>query len=159
VTPYVAIVVYEPTFQTLIDDMMIRIQLEFEEKISSPQSTKLYEAYLLPDQKYWVASYSGKIIGTAGVVLLSNGNCVLKRMMVDPAYRGNEKQVAKQLLDQCMLWAREQHAKYMYLGTMAQFIAAQKFYQKNGFTEISTSQMPADAVLNPIDALYYSRKL
>jgi hypothetical protein len=41
------------------------------------------------------------------------------------------------------------------LGTMAQFKAAQRFYSKHGFQEVSLQTVPPDLPINPIDTLHY----
>ncbi len=149
------IVGYHPSFQPRIDEMMIRIQAEFAEQITSRHSTVLPDVYNLPGQKYWVALDNYKVIGTIGLTLYGDHNAVVKRMMVDPAYRGNRFPTAKTLLDVAFKWAHENSVKRIYLGTMHQFVAAQKFYLKNGFVEIQKKELPPDYTANPMDTLYY----
>lgn len=151
----IQLVTYNPVFQSRIDEMMVRIQAEFPEQITSRHSTILSQVYQLPRQKYWVALHDEKVIGTIGIVLFGDNNAVVKRMMVDPAYRGNRFPTAKILLDTAFDWAREHSAKRVFLGTMKQFIAAQKFYLKNGFAEIKEEQLPSDYPANPMDTLFY----
>ncbi|CAN5911616.1 GNAT family N-acetyltransferase [soil metagenome] len=151
----IRIEIYQPLFQPRIDEMMVRIQQEFSEQITSRHSTVLPEVYHLPGQKYWVAFHGEKVIGTIGLVLYENGNAVVKRMMADPSYRGKDFPTAKSLLETAFNWAHEQSVKRIYLGTMHQFIAAQKFYLKNGFTEIEKKELPPDYTLNPMDTLFY----
>jgi N-acetylglutamate synthase-like GNAT family acetyltransferase len=149
------IVDYNPEFQPRIDAMMARIQEEFAEQITSRHSTVLPDVYQLPGQKYWVALSGENVIGTIGLVLYGKNNGVVKRMMVDPAYRGNRFPTAQTLLDTAFDWAREHGVKEIYLGTMQQFVAAQKFYLKNGFEEIPEKKLPSDYPPNPMDTLFY----
>lgn len=146
---------YVPSYQDAINQMMKGIEAEFAEPITSPQSTRIHEVYQLPGQKFWVACCQTRVAGTAGLSLHANNSAVLKRMMVDKAFRGENYQTAKLLLDQAVEWAKRQGVKAIYLGTMEQFKAAQKFYVKHGFTQISKHDLPADYVPNPIDSLYY----
>lgn len=150
---------YSPVYQQGIDQMMLGIQAEFPISITSPQSTRIYEVYQLSDQKFWVALHKHKVVGTIGLSLFSNHKAVLKRMMVDKAYRGPSFNTASLLLQKSMDWAREEGIKEIYLGTMEQFIAAQQFYLKKGFTEIDKKALPADYDPNPIDSLYYKISL
>ena len=90
-----------------------------------------------------------------GLELLSNGNAVLKRMMTDKEYRGAGSGLAAKLLHLAVDWGRSQEVKAIYLGTMSQFKAAQKFYTKHGCIEVRTSQLPSDMPINPIDSLFY----
>lgn len=134
---------------------MVRIQQEFSEQITSRHSTVLPEVYNLPQQKYWVALHGEIVASTIGLVLYENGNAVVKRMMVDPGYRGKDFPTAKLLLDTAFTWAHEHSVQRIYLGTMKQFVAAQKFYLKNGFVEIEKKELPPDYSINPMDTLFY----
>ncbi|HET6989748.1 MAG TPA: GNAT family N-acetyltransferase, partial [Bacteroidia bacterium] len=145
----------KPEFQPAINEMMMRIQQEFAEKITSRHSTVIPEVYQLPDQKYWVAFHEKTVIGTIGIVLHAGHSAVVKRMMVDPGYRGNRFPTAKSLLETCFNWARQHSVQTIYLGTMTQFVAAQKFYVKNGFVEIRKEELPSDYNPNPMDTLFY----
>lgn len=151
----ISTVEYHPKFQPRIDAMMMRIQAEFAEQITSRHSTVLPDVYHLPGQKYWVALSGENVIGTIGIVLYGNNSGVVKRMMVDPAYRGNRFPTAQTLLNTAFDWAREQGVKEIYLGTMQQFVAAQKFYLKNNFVEIKIEELPSDYPPNPMDTLFY----
>ena len=146
---------YKPEYQEEINQMMLGIQDEFPVSISSPQSTRIQEVYHLTNQKFWVAFYQDKIVGTVGVQLYQNRKAVLKRMMVDKSYRGKIYNTAGLLLDQSINWAQEKGVQEIYLGTMQQFIAAQKFYVNRGFSEIKLEDLPEDYTSNPIDTLFY----
>jgi RimJ/RimL family protein N-acetyltransferase len=146
---------YDPRHQPAINEMMKRIQAEFAEEITSRHSTVLPDVYHLPGQKYWIAFHNDTVIGTIGLVFYGKENAVVKRMMVDPDYRGNKFPTAQTLLDTSFEWGKQNGAKRIYLGTMKQFIAAQKFYLKNGFEEIKIEELPADYPPNPMDTLFY----
>jgi N-acetylglutamate synthase-like GNAT family acetyltransferase len=146
---------YKPEFQNGIDQMMLGIQAEFPISITSAQSTRINEVYQLTNQKFWVAFYEDKVVGTVGIQLFANDKAVLKRMMVDKRYRGKVNNTAGLLLEQSINWAKEKRVKELFLGTMDQFVAAQKFYLNRGFTEITLEDLPSDYHSNPIDSLYY----
>lgn len=146
---------YEPCHQSGIDRMMEGIAAEYDQAISGPQSVKILEAYQKPDQRYWVALDAEKVVGTVGLILLSDGNAVLKRMMTDQAYRGAGTGLASLLLNTALGWGKAHGCRTLYLGTMAQFQAAQRFYLKNGCVEVPVEALPADMPLNPIDVLHY----
>lgn len=146
---------YEPADQPGIDQMMQGIAAEYPQAISGPHSVKIAEAYRLPNQRYWVALDGHKVVGTVGVILLAEQNAVLKRMMTDKDYRGASTGLASRLMATAIQWARSHGTTTIYLGTMAQFVAAQRFYQKHGFEEVPLEGLPADLVVNPIDSLHY----
>jgi ribosomal protein S18 acetylase RimI-like enzyme len=61
-------------------------------------------------------------------------------MYVDDKYRG--KGLAKKLLDTALTYAKTAGLKEIFLGTVEEMIAANKFYQKNGFKKIK--KLPED---------------
>lgn len=155
----VRIIDYNLEYQQGIDEMMKGIEKEFPIPITSAQSTRIHEVYHLADQTFWVALHDQKVVGTIGLSLFSKDEAVLKRMMVDKNYRGNNFNTASLLLNKSLDWAKERGYTKIYLGTMDQFIAAQKFYVRHGFTSISEDQLPKDYSPNPIDTLYYYKDL
>ena len=47
----------------------------------------------------------------------------------------------------------------VYLGTTASFLAAHRFYAKNGFREISSSALPPGFPVMLVDTKFYRRDL
>jgi hypothetical protein len=43
----------------------------------------------------------------------------------------------------------------IYLGTTAKFLAAHRFYEKNGFEELLQSELPARFPLMSVDTKFY----
>jgi hypothetical protein len=43
----------------------------------------------------------------------------------------------------------------IYLGTTAEFIAAHKFYEKNGFTEVPKANLPETFPVMAVDTKFY----
>ena len=78
-------------------------------------------------------------------------------MFLDAQVRG--KGLAEQLLNTATAWAIQHGALRMYLGTMIQFKAAQRFYEKLGFDKIEEEQLPADFPANPVDKVFYTKTL
>lgn len=150
---------YDPVYQEGINTMMRSIETEFPEPITGPQSTIIKQVYLLPDQKFWVALYNEEVVGTIGMVLKGTQFAEVKRMMVHPEYRGSDHRTALKLLETGFEWVKQQGIKTVYLGTMDQFKAAQRFYEKQGFVEVPPSQLPKEYKINPIDTLFYKLEL
>lgn len=137
--------------------MMQAIALEFEKPIFTAHSKKIADVFQLPGHKFWVATADNKVIGTIGLVTLSNDNMVLKSMFVDKAFRG--RSVSSLLMQALIDWATEHGCKHVYLGTMQQFTAAQRFYEKNGFTKCNREDLPSDFVANTLDTIFYRKGL
>lgn len=111
----------------------------------------------LPDN-YWVALHNNQVVGTVGLNVLS-GYGVLKRMFVATEYRGNEKKVALHLLEKALDTCKEEKLSKLYLGTIDAFVAAHRFYEKNGFQKMSKHLLPADFPNNPVDNVFYFKTL
>ncbi|MFS4457089.1 GNAT family N-acetyltransferase [Maribacter sp. 2304DJ31-5] len=97
----------------------------------------MYENYNVPRATYFVIEEDGKIIGCAGVAQLDNfeGNvCELQKMYFLEAARG--RGLGTQMMNVCLERAREFGFDQCYLETMPYMEAAQKLYQKSGFTYI-----------------------
>jgi RimJ/RimL family protein N-acetyltransferase len=47
----------------------------------------------------------------------------------------------------------------IYLGTTAEFLAAHRFYEKNGFKEIAKSQLPPAFPIMAVDTKFYKQQL
>ena len=104
-----------------------------------PDLGRFSEIYTTEDEKYWVAERKedGKIIGGVGIAPLDGcdipGICELQKMYCLPEARGTR--VAHELIN----IALEQAAKFYdrcYLETFGNMNAAQKFYEKHGFSRI-----------------------
>jgi GNAT superfamily N-acetyltransferase len=146
------IIPYKGHHQNDIDELMRDITEEFALKATHPT----YKPNL-PDG-YWVALQTHKVIGTIGINS-ANGYAILKRMFLNKEFRGKGKGIAGLLLQTAIEWCREKRINLIYLGTMEQFKAAQKFYERNGFTNISENELPDDFLNNPLDSVFYKMEL
>ncbi|MBC8051674.1 MAG: GNAT family N-acetyltransferase [Sphingobacteriaceae bacterium] len=153
----VDIVPFQDHHQADIDVFMTMIANEFTDSIFSPQSKTIKEVSLLPTDKYWVALIDGKVIGTIGLSTFQNNAIALKRMFLNEAFRGQG--VSKTLLDTVVNFAIDNKVSSIYLGTMTQFKAAQKFYEKHGFKRIPQTALPIEFPVNPVDKIFYRRGL
>ncbi|MBL4707551.1 MAG: GNAT family N-acetyltransferase [Flavobacteriales bacterium] len=67
--------------------------------------------------------------------------------------------MSERLLETLVSWCKENEILSLYLGTMKQFKAAQAFYTKNGFNRISKSKLPKNLLNNPLDKVFFEKKL
>ncbi len=111
----------------------------------------------MPYNQFWVAIDSNKVVGTIGMVKLTNENIVLKSMFVDKMYRGQG--ISNLLLETLINWVIQNKYKQIYLGTMTQFTAGQRFYEKNGFVKCNKSELPTDFTINTLDTIFYTKHL
>ena len=104
---------------------------------------------------FWVAELDGSIVGTIGLLDIGDGSAALRKMFVAEPFRGREHGVAQRLLEDLLEWAAEKHVEYLYLGTTAKFLAAHRFYEKNGFTEIARKELPPSFPVMSVDTKFY----
>jgi N-acetylglutamate synthase-like GNAT family acetyltransferase len=112
---------------------------------------------------FWVAldtaSGTNVVVGTLGLLHIGNGEVALRKMFVDAVFRGPDHRVAKRLLDTATHWSREKGIRDIFLGTTAKFLAAHRFYEKNGFCEISRSDLPSRFPVMTVDTKFYRSRV
>jgi GNAT superfamily N-acetyltransferase len=151
--PQFYIAPYEKKYQQEIDFMMESIAKEFTEPISTNRIAKS----IFPPDIYLVAMVENKVIGTISITKLENNNSVLRKMFLHKNYRGQG--IAELLLYNIINWANDNNVNSIYLGTMAQFTTAHKFYERLNFEQIDRELLPNDFPLNPVDSIFYKLNL
>lgn len=104
---------------------------------------------------FWVAADGERIVGTIGLLDIGERIGVLRKMFLAREYRGAKIGAAKQLLDTLLASARGHHLCAVYLGTAEILHAAHRFYEKNGFSEIPVSGLPAAFPRMAVDTKFY----
>ena len=105
-----------------------------------------------------MAEDNGVVVGTIALIDIGAGQGALRKMFVHKDYRG-AKQTAKKLLDVLLNWSREQGLREIYLGTTVKFLAAHRFYEKNGFVEMAKEQLPSAFPVMKVDSRFYKYTL
>lgn len=108
---------------------------------------------------FWVAEADGKIVGTIGLVDIGDGLAALRKMFVAAEWRGREHGIAARLLGLLLDTARERGIRAVYLGTTDRFLAAHRFYEKNGFAEVARDDLPANFPVVFVDTKFYVHQL
>lgn len=108
---------------------------------------------------FWVATAGNDIVGTLGLKDIGNGDAALRKMFVAPDYRGREHGVALRLLEALFAHASGAGIRAVFLGTTDKFLAAHRFYEKNGFVEIGRDDLPVTFPLMAIDSKFYVRRI
>jgi N-acetylglutamate synthase-like GNAT family acetyltransferase len=109
--------------------------------------------------QFWVAVKDGAIVGTVGLKDIGNNQAALRKMFVAAEVRGREHGVATRLLAALFAHAGEVGVTDIFLGTTDKFVAAHRFYEKNGFAEITESALPRSFPLMAVDSKFYQYKL
>ncbi len=146
---------FQFSHQPSINALSKEIQKEFFIPFSSAGAKTIYELSLDPKQQYWCAISHGKVIGTIGIIDIGNASGVVKRMFLKKGFRGEKYNISKKLLQLVIYYGIEHNMKQLYLGTMLQFAAAQKFYLKNGFVEVAKEELPSNFPANDQDTIFY----
>lgn len=159
----IEILPFRPEHANGVVEVILPIQQqEFEIPISlevQPDLQDIAGFYQKGLGNFWVALDAGQVVGTVALVDIGANQVALRKMFVSAAYRGAEHGVARRLLDTLLQWCRERGVKAIFLGTTSKFLAAHRFYEKNGFTEIDRSQLPASFPVMVVDTKFYARVL
>jgi len=108
---------------------------------------------------FWVALHDGVVVGSIALLDIGNGQGALRKMFVAPAFRGREHGTARLLLDALLAWSVARGLSDIFLGTTAKFLAAHRFYEKNGFREVTRDQLPTAFPVMAVDTKFYRRSL
>jgi N-acetylglutamate synthase-like GNAT family acetyltransferase len=150
---------YENQYKGGIIGMILKIQREeYYLPITAedqPDLADIEEFYRQNDGNFWMAVDDGNVVGTVAMKNIGNGNAVLRKMFVGDDYRGKTKGIAQNLLEQLFQWARLKNFQQIYLGTTPQFLAAHRFYEKNGFQEIGRDELPESFPVMEVDKKFY----
>ena len=154
---------YKDTYQQGILQMILEIQQqEYHLPITAedqPDLANIPSFYQQENGNFWAAVDDGAVVGSIALKNIGHGNAVLRKMFVKKEYRGKEPGVSRALLTQLIDWAREKNFSRIYLGTTPQFLAAHRFYEKNGFVEIGQEELPAEFPVMEVDKKFYCYRL
>ena len=155
----ISIQMYSPACQQEVIDLILSIQQnEFGVAITleeQPDLKNIPSFYQEDDGNFWVAAIENKIVGTIALLDIGNNRGALRKMFVHKNYRGKEWGVGQQLLNSLLEWSRQHNIKEILLGTTEKFIAAQRFYEKNGFEEIDKQLLPKEFPVMEVDVKFY----
>jgi N-acetylglutamate synthase-like GNAT family acetyltransferase len=104
---------------------------------------------------FWVAEHHGQVIGTIGLKDIGAGQGALRKMFVAAPFRGGALGVAAALLSRLLAEARRNGMTEVFLGTTDRFLAAHRFYEKNGFAALPKAALPDTFPLMAVDTRFY----
>jgi len=150
---------YSNEYQAQVVDLILHIQQQEYNipitKNGQPDLFKIEEFYQTGNGNFWVAIYNDIVVGTISLLDIGDNRVALRKMFVDKNYRGATFKTASLLLNTAIKWAKEHSVEAIYLGTTPQFIAAHRFYEKNGFTSINPGELPESFPILQVDKLFY----
>ena len=150
---------YSNEYQAQVIDLILHIQQqEYNIPITKSDQPDLFtieDFYQTGNGNFWVAVYNEKVVGTISLLDIGDNQVALRKMFVDKEFRGAKFKTASLLLNTAIKWARENSLKAVYLGTTPQFLAAHRFYEKNGFTSIDLNELPGNFPVLQVDKKFY----
>ena len=142
-----------------VADLILQIQnAEFGIPITlamQPDLNDIPGFYQTNSGNFWVAKMDDKITGTISLLDIGDRKGALRKMFVDKDYRGKQFGVGQQLLNKLIEWAKQKGFTEIFLGTTEKFIAAQRFYEKNGFKEMAKKELPKTFPVMEVDIKFY----
>ena len=100
-----------------------------------PTTDNLYDVFLTPKSKYFVAEENGVLLGGSGIYPTQNlpaDTCELVKLYLSSAARG--KGLGKLLMQKCFAAAIEAGYQNIYLETLPELNIAVPLYEKMGFS-------------------------
>jgi GNAT superfamily N-acetyltransferase len=151
---------YQDHYQQQVVELILQIQQqEFQIPISKEDQPDLFTIesfYQTGIGNFWIALYQDKVVGTISLLDIGNNEVALRKMFVHKGYRGQTYKTASLLLEKALRWTQEKSIKAIYLGTTPQFLAAHRFYEKNGFVEINRTMLPQSFPVLKVDKKFYT---
>jgi N-acetylglutamate synthase-like GNAT family acetyltransferase len=124
-----------------------------------PDLAAIPEFYQSGKGQFWVAVKDGRIVGTLGLKDIGSEQAALRKMFVAAEVRGKEFRVATRLLEALVAHASATGLKEVFLGTTDKFLAAHRFYEKNGFSDIAPDDLPGSFPRMAVDSKFYRFRL
>ena len=143
-------------------DVILPIQREFGIDVTIEQQPDLLDIpgfYQKGVGNFWVALVDDKVVGTIALLDIGRRQGALRKMFVRSEHRGATAGVAKLLLATLLAWCEDKALREIYLGTTAKFLAAHRFYEKNGFVEIDKNLLPSAFPIMAVDTKFYTLTL
>jgi GNAT superfamily N-acetyltransferase len=154
---------YSDLYKKEVEKLILEIQQkEFQIDIDIERQPDLLDIpnfYQKNNGNFWIAKSGDLVIGTISLLDIGHNQVALRKMFVDKNYRGKEYGVGQKLLHTLLEWAKHNGVKEIFLGTTERFIAAHRFYEKNGFEEIGKDELPEKFPIMPVDVKFYIFKM
>jgi GNAT superfamily N-acetyltransferase len=156
----ISIIKYDKQYEQQTIDLIVGIQHgEFGIAITAEDQPDLRivdRFYQQGNGNFWLAMDGDRVVGTIALIDIGNNEVSLRKMFVHPDYRGKEKATGQQLMDVVFDWCKARNVTAIYLGTVGQFKAAHRFYERNGFVAVDKDKMPKGFPAMPLDHMFYA---
>lgn len=145
----IEVIGFQPIYQREMIDLILHIQnVEHEVGISLEEQRDLLDiegCYTTSGGGFWLALTRGeKVVGTLGLHRKTETVGILKKFFVHADYRGQGKKTASKLFDTLLSFSTRQCLSMILLDTPSVATRSHAFYKRNGFTEISPTDLPVE---------------
>ncbi len=144
--------------QAIVDLILPIQQDEFQVPVTladQPDLLDIEAAYLHGGGNFWGAFDGDHLIGTIALLKAGERMAALRKMFVRQAYRGKTTGVAAALLKTLEDYCYAEGITDIYLGTVSQLKAAQRFYERNGFERVAVEDLPPGFPRMAPDKIFY----
>ena len=124
-----------------------------------PDLLDVHNFYQHGNGNFWVAEDAGRVVGTIAALDIGNQQVALRKMFVAASHRGPQLGVASLLLQTLIAWCEGKDVQEIFLGTTDRFLAAHRFYEKNGFVELARQALPEAFPVMMVDSKFYRLKI
>lgn len=150
---------YTQPYQQQVASLIVGIQnKEFDVDITAddqPDLKNIEQYYQNNKGNFWIALQDEQVLGTIALVDIDNQQLALRKMFVKSGYRGQPLNIGQSLLNTAINWAKQRLITEIYLGTVPNYYAAHRFYEKNDFYRVSKSKLPANFNIMEVDKYFY----
>ena len=159
----VRIETYHKKYHDRVVELILHVQRnEFGVPIThkdQPDLDTIETFYQRGNGNFWVAVIGDDVVGTIALIDIGNNQVALRKMFVNEKFRGQPYRTGQVLMDTVFAWAAQRGITEIILGTLDRFVAAQKFYLKNGFEEILKENLPATFPRMTLDNRFFRKLL
>ncbi|MEN3112562.1 GNAT family N-acetyltransferase [Uliginosibacterium paludis] len=150
---------FEPRHAAAVVALILPIQQqEFGLPITlqdQPDLLSIPDFYQRGSGGFWVALEAEQVVGSIALIDIGARRGVIRKMFVAASHRGRARGVAQGLLGALLGHAREAGLAELMLGTTERYLAAHRFYERNGFERIDEAALPADFPRMQVDSRFY----
>jgi N-acetylglutamate synthase-like GNAT family acetyltransferase len=156
---HISIIPFIPEYTTSVIKLIVAIQREefglAITAVDQPDLNDIPHFYQRGKGNFWIALHRQSVVGSIALLDIGAGQAALRKMFVQREFRGSVYGTAKLLLTTLLEWAKTHKIRKIFLGTTAKFLAAHRFYERNGFKEISQTELPKQFPIMSVDTKFY----
>ncbi|KAI8618500.1 N-acetyltransferase GCN5 [Chytriomyces sp. MP71] len=139
-----------------VQSLVISVQHEHGVQISLQDQPDLFDIpkiYQVGAGNFWVAvDKQESVVGTMALIDIGDGAVAMRKVFLKPDQRGSG--LARDMLAVVFDWMKEHASHTVCLGTISRLNVAIRFYEKNGFSRVDKSQLPASFPVMHTDDLF-----